>query len=365
MPKTYYELFMLPAKAVPLEIRATFRRYVARFRPLLTVPQLMGDRHFQQALNAYLVLSGPLRSQYDALLQHGVDTPLPPQLTGIFDALSETERNLIVARIATWRREMMEATHLLRLTMENHPDCAAAWALMGEIHLTFGRYADAVRSYQRAVNLDVNNPEYTKRLSHIEQAMDGIVELELESSPEEELLREERKRRWRFTALLCVFGIIVLLYAFISHVKTTPDNFLGIPWQTVWLQAIGVMLLLAGLAYGRILRPFEQEMVWNTMSAVEQGTPKNYPLGLILLVLSVASLWLAVVGFVVIALMEDDWPYSPLIMLGVAAVVNIGLAILLGVHHSPNVPALIFGGNLLCLGGIIGWWVGSFGISSS
>ena len=360
---------MLDPKASSREIHATFRRYVARYRPLITVPQLLGDSRFRDAINAYLVLQGPLRSQYDALLHAGNATILPPALQGQLEALGETERSLLVARIAIWRREMTEATHILRLTVERHPECATAWSLEGELHLTFGRLPEAIKSYQRAINLDANNPEYSKRLQHIQQVVDGKVELQLEASPAEEMLREERLRRWRFTALLSFFGLSVLVFAFVTlkallvHPHALESTFLNIPWHTVLLLAIGVMLLLAGLAYGRLIRPFEQEMVWSTMSAVERGMVTTYPLGLILLVLSVASLWLAVLGFVLVALMEDDWPYSSLIMLGVAALATIGLGILLGTHHHTYGIALIFGGNPLCLAGILGWWVGSMGMT--
>ncbi|HEX2950416.1 MAG TPA: tetratricopeptide repeat protein [Armatimonadota bacterium] len=356
--KSYYALLDLQPKATPGQIQAVFRRLVARYRPTLTVEQIFADPHFLDYLNAYLTISGELREEYDKALAHA--DRHHPYLPHPYDWLTAEAQHLLIARVAYWRREMVEAIHQLRLVLEQEPDSADAWALLGEIYLTVGRVADGIHAFQRAVHAAPHKTQFAERLQHAQEVADGKIDLQVEASPEEELLKEERRQRRGFTILLILLGIASLVYSFFLPLKTML-GFLDIAWPTVTLQAAGIMLLLGGLGYGRVIRPFEHVMIWSTIDTGDRGRIRHLPYALLLLVLTAASLWLAVLGFVVMALMDDEWPGSAAVMVSVCALVNIGFGTLLYLGNLPWGNAMVFGGNLLLIAAMLGWYVGSLG----
>ena len=103
MKKTYYELLNIQPTATTKEVQAVFRRIAARYRPTITVEQIFTDAHFHDYVNAYLTLQGESRAKYDTLLTSKGIPPKP------LDSLAARERGMLMARIAYWRREMLEA----------------------------------------------------------------------------------------------------------------------------------------------------------------------------------------------------------------------------------------------------------------
>lgn len=361
--KTYYELLHVTPKATPAQVQAVFCRYSARFRPTMTVEQIFTDTRFRDCVNAYLTLYGAERHAYDAALgkASGKEDAPPPALPRPYDALTDDERMLLMARIAYWRREMVEGIHLLRTLLERSPEDAAAWALLGEIYLAVGHLDDGQRAYQLAVESAPGNAVYAARLRHTQDAKAGKVALQIEPSPEQEMLREERKKRWLAMTIIALLGLAMLAVAYTRPLNTTTLGFLDIPWRVVAIQALGLAILFAALGYGRMLEPFERALVWSTTTAGDRGSLKNYPQGLLLLVLSVASIWVAVVGAIVMALMDDEWSPSTGTLLGVSVLVNVGLGAALYKLGLPWGYTCTFGGNLLVIAGMLGWWIGSLG----
>jgi hypothetical protein len=124
------------------------------------------------------------------------------------------------------------------------------------------------------------------------------------------------------------------------------------------------MTLMAGLGYGYFLDPFERRMIWSTLSAGDRGVIRNYPIGVLLVAFSATSLWFGILAMIVIAVMDDDWPLSTLILFGICALLNIGLAIFL--YSGPHLTwqtTFAFGGNLVLFSAVMGWWIGCMGNS--
>lgn len=362
---TYYDLLSVPPKATPIEVRAIFRRFVARYRPTITIDQLSNDQRFLRYVNAYLTLHGDHRFEYDELIAKMTDPQSPPPTPRPYDDLSAQERQLLMAQLGLWRQEMVETIHLLRSMLEKNTGNAEGWSLLGEVYFTIGRVNEGVNAYTRAVKADPENGKYATRLQHAQDAAAGKVQLQIEPSPEEELLREERQQRRRVMLAIALVGIAIIVFAFfrpINHHATL--GFLNIPWNVVFLQCLGTAVLLAGLGFGRVLEPFERALIWSSVAAGDRGTIQNYPIALLLLAMSAASLWLGVIGMVIIAIMDDEWRPSTLGMLGICIIQNLCLVSL--VHFGSHLSwgtTLIFGGNLLPIAGMFGWWLGSMGKS--
>jgi hypothetical protein len=359
-PPSYYTLLHLRRASSATAIEAGFRRVVARYRPTVSASQLLTDQRFLRLINAYLTLYGRGRGEYDVALvtwKAGTTLPTPEP----FAALSPLEQQLLTARLAYWRREMADVLHLLRQITGKDPGCAPAWALMGEFYLTVGRLEEGITAYEQAVASDPGYEVYAQRLQHAQAVLAGDAELEVESSPEEELLREERRARWRLTLPMLIAGVVVLLAPLLTRPVGTELGLLHIPWFRMLAQAAGILIIFLGLGYGRIIQPFEQVMIRSSVSAGDRGYRRSYPYALLLFVTSLASMWLTLVVLGIIAGLDEEWPGAPSLLIGVCIGATVALTSLLYGFHLPWGSMAIFGGNLLVPAGMLGWWFGSLG----
>ncbi|MHB9129891.1 MAG: J domain-containing protein [Armatimonadota bacterium] len=356
---TYYEILNITPHATPREVEASFRRFIARYRITLSVEELAGDKRFQQAQNAYLTLKSPLRVQYDNVL-HGSGLGAPTPL----DSMSPVARQLFLARIAYWRRESVQAMHLLRLLLEKEPQLAEGWALLGEINLTVGRLEEGIKAYERAVQAAPDTAAYSARLQHARDAQAGKVGLRIEASPQEELLREERRKRWSVTAVIAFIGLGIIGASFLLLLSGRGDfsGLLNLPWKIIGVQAAGLFVFMLALGYGRLIQSFERTMVWSSMAAGDRGHMRQYPYGIILFVTGAASMWLGTVTVIIMAMMEDEWPVSTIIMMLLCALLNAGLGAFLYLHHLPWGYTVAFGGNVPLMAAMLGWWMGTLGM---
>lgn len=356
--KNYYNLLMLQPKATSVEVEASFRRVIARYRPTLTVEQLFADPRFIERVNAYLTLKSPQRPQYDELLKRAATEEAKPPTP--LTHFSPTDTQIFMARIASWRREPIEAIHLLRSLLQKEPGHAAGWAMLGEVYFIVDRLEDGIQAYQNAVQAEPKNTTFSTRMQQAKDALVGKGRLKIELSPEEELLREERRKRWRVATAIMLIGAALIAYSFFPHRQF--EGAFYVPWISVGIQALGVFALFIGLGFGRIMQPFERVMLWSSMPAGDRGTVKSYPYGLILFVTAVPSLWLALLVLGIMAAMDEEWPTSPSIMLGVCLLLTLALTYVVycAFGHQNWVPTLIIGGNASVIAAMLGWWMGSF-----
>jgi hypothetical protein len=282
-----------------------------------------------------------------------------------WDEIDVRQRVLLTARISLWRREHVEGIHLLRSTLDRDPHFAEAWAMLGEFFLHIARLEEGVQAYERAVADAPEDASYAARLQHVRAALAGTVELQIEISPEEEMLIEERRQRKTVTSAILALAIFTLFVSFVLPLRPNPEA-LYVPWRAVIIQAIGMFLVFLALSYGRLLQPFEHVMLWSGMRAGDRGTIRNYPYALILLVATVPSMWFAFVALLIIAFMDEEWPVSPTIMLGACVLVNLLLVyfVFMLTGHAHWSGTLLVGGNALVLTAMLGWWLGSLGSMS-
>ncbi|HOF88454.1 MAG TPA: hypothetical protein PLZ36_10175, partial [Armatimonadota bacterium] len=329
-------------------------------RPTVPVLQLLTDRRFLRLLNAYLTVSGPDRKAYAyavATWKAGVTLPMPEP----YAELPPQERELLTARMAYWRREMADVLHILRQITGRDPRCAPAWALMGEFYLTVGRLEEGIQALEHAVAAAPAHEHAAARLAQARAALAGEVELQIEPSPEEEMLREERATRWRLTLPLLIAGGLVLVGPLLVRPAESELGLLALPWLRVFLTAAGILLAFFALGYGRIIQPFERVMIWSSVSASDRGSPRSYPYALIILVTAVASMWLTVIALGIIAALDEEWPGAPSLLIGACIGATVALAGLLAAFHLPWENTVVFGGNLPVIAGMLGWWFGSLG----
>jgi len=370
---TYYELFGLKVTASPLEVEMAFRHFITRYRTVADVEQLYNDPRLKRYLNAYLTLNGTLRARYnEALKQFGYFGKKlegkeiwgdVPEFTP-WDTLPGNDRRLLLARMAIWRRQMVSAVHILRSLLEREPQHAEGWALLGEAFFITDHLQDGVTAYHHALQADPYNADYQARLQQALQAIAGTGSIEIELSPEETLLHEERlRRRWAMAVGLLVGAGLLGASCHPAFHRLYPQA-LFIPWDGVFAQALGIFIVMLSLGFGRLIHPFERVMVLTALPVYDRGSLNNYPYGLLVLVTGAVSLWLAVTAVVILGLMDEEWPVSPTIMIGVCALANAALTMLVYIPTGAWSGQFVFGGNLLILAAMLGWWLGSLGTPS-
>ena len=362
---TYYELLLLTPRASGREVEIAFRRQAARYRLATTVDHLLDDPRFVQLINAYLTLSGPLRASYDATLPKTKGAKPPPEAAAPVPlvSLSAIDRRMLVARLALWRTEHVECIGYLRALLATEPGYAPGWAMLGETLLSINHADDALPALERAVALAPTVPSYAARLQHARDVQAGVAEYEPELTPEDLYARDVRRKRLAVAAVVGLLGLAIVAHALAAPLAPLP-NAMYVPWHTVGAEALGMLVCFFALGFGRLLQPFEQTMLLSSLPAGDRGRIRNYPYGLILLVMTVPSLWLAALVLLIMGAMDEEWPVSPTIMLGVCALAN-GLLTFL-VYRLPDMHdhwsgTLLIGGNALVLAAMLGWWVGSLG----
>lgn len=368
--QTYYEIFSLRPTATSLEIEASFRKLVARYRVTTPVEHLIDDKRFYRYLNAYLTLKGPLRIRYDEVTRqaraaaHHAETAKPDsEEMDAFARLSPLQQRLLIADMAIWRREMEDAIHQLRRVLEDYHTSAEAWALLGEVFFVTHRLDEGIASYERAIRHAPKNEKYQARLQHAQLARDGKVDLYIEPSPEEILLQEARRKRLSLTISLTLLGLLVIVASFLFPITPYPMS-LFVPWKTVAMQALGVFLIMLALAYGRLIRDFESVMVWSSLQAGDRGTLRQYPYGLLLFITGLISLVLSTVTLIIMAVMDEEWPLAPSLMMGLCLLVNWTLTAFYLTSPNPLMHehwtgTMLVGGNALVPAAMLGWWIGS------
>ncbi len=360
---TYYEYLDLPPNATADDVEMGFRWFLVRHRPAADVEQIFTSPSFRRYLNAYLTLKSPLRAHYDELLSQfqqaeksGKIWGNPPEFNPL-EELTPTERRMLIAQAAHWRRQSASAVHLLRLMLDREPGYAAGWALLGEVFFSIDHLDDGIRAYERAVQAVPRNGTYQARLQHALDAATGKIALEIEPSPEDLLLRKERKQRLRISIPV---GMLALSLLGMSGWRAVHElGFLFIPWNAVFVQMAGFSMLWWALGYGRLAPPYERVMLWATTSVFDRGRLNNYPTGLLLLVTGVSSMWLAVLTIFVLAYMDEEWPVAPSLMVGGCALGNVALILLMNAATGHWGELLLFGGNLPIIAAMLGWWLGS------
>jgi|GEM_PF-1684050 len=364
--ETYYDMLGIRPRATIREVEIAFCRWIARYRPTTESVQLFSDTRFQKYLNAYLTLRGTERVEHDALVAQPTVKGKPVKLPSPWEAFDERQRLLLRARIALWRREQVEGIHMLRAAVEKEADFAEGWAMLGEFYFAIDRLEEGIRAYEHAAKAAPENGDFAARLQRARDSLDGVGELEIEPSPEEELLREERRQRRAVTSAITGLGLVTLVAAFAFPIRPM-EGALFIPWRTVITLSLGMFVVFLGLSFGRLLEPFEHALLWSSLSAGDRGSLRNYPYGLILLVTAVPSLWLAAISLLIMASMDEEWPLSASLMLGVCAVVTLVLTLavyLTDAGHAHWTGTLLMGGNALVFAAMLGWWSGSLGRNS-
>lgn len=384
--KTHYEVMGLQQNCSPEEVRKRFRELARQYHP---------DRHpeyphyheiFVRITQAYEVLNdSSRRASYDLDLrdkarrdaaraaQYGArpTTPpsgnrpgarpngaTPPRTGPQARARREVDqRRQMVARMLEDARNAYSRGHLaeaLRLCKEvlQVQKVGGAYELMGDIYHRQGRLEEAVQAYTLAAQMVSNNGLVMAKLNRVIARLRTTQrEYDIPRAP-----RPSTGNLAGYKMAVASFGFALVLFLIVwgSGIAGNPraETVLG-AWTTTHLILLAATGFLSGaiLAVGAWIRPIDQELFFSTVG----GPRRSLPVGLLLTVVGALFFPLAIGVYLIIARMQEAISGSVLAILGTVAAVTLGFVF---AADKTLVQTLLFGGNVVWLTALCGWFIG-------
>jgi tetratricopeptide (TPR) repeat protein len=342
-----YETLGLPRSATNTQIRARYRQLVRGHHRELAPRDLLQDEQFREWTNAYLLLLGPERREYDRRLRQSRGREKPAE---VLSGLSEGRRLMIGAEAAFLQRKLNEALELAKSAVKLESRNGEAYTLLGDILREQGKYGNALTMYNYAIQFDPNNRRYWQRLEEVTALRDG------KALPKK--FRQELKSPLRrpLSVWLMVGLALVAVEASMLYLRGSwgPAGLLSLPVRFVYAAVVDGFLLGLALAATAMIGPFDDELLWYQVAGF--GT-ETTPIGVLIALPGIVFFWAAVVFYVIVSLLDEHFSLSVAIALGVCAAVTLGFSYLMPRESVRAVQML--GGNLVFLGFLVGWLFGS------
>ncbi len=365
---THYEVLGVARTATTEEIKRRFRDLARKWHPdVATSPD--ATERFKAINEAYRVLgNAQSRAQYDAELQleaqrkagpgrtpqtgrprteasHGTggskprgQSSGPPRRPVDPSSPQRVHRMLHEAEIAMQRMQLNEAAEICRTVLRLDRRNATAHEILGDICSIRGNVEAALAHYTIAVQLDPRNSRLRAKFERaaaedLARQHDGMATGQ-GSSPMKQAL-----------ALIFGLGMITVVVATVSTISVPPTSGEWIPWD--WTPAVFLGLPMAGAiaggvcSYAGILRPARSELLVTSSSRRNRSV---VPMGVILVLLSVACFWLAGLLYAAVAATQEALSRSILLAFLICAIL---VTMFAAVVQNALAPVLMFGGNMV------------------
>ncbi|GAB4454817.1 MAG: hypothetical protein OHK0029_09950 [Armatimonadaceae bacterium] len=314
-------------------------------------------------------------------------TQTPPPRAGTNQA-AEVARLVAEARNAFQRGKFLEARsraeQVVRITARN----AEAYEILGDVFRIQGKNDQAMNMYSMALQINPRNYSVMQRLERVARSS-GMA-----SSPGADRIffsnRDEPRQSYtpppRYTPppssysggyagsgaagdekqgigklLMGFFGyagvLLMILYVMLFPGEAPRGGAL-IPLVSTWNSTLLTVLISSGALLGATMtitgtiRRIDDELILGST-----GGRFAVPVGLIMIVVSVFSFYLAAVGYAVYAATQEA--FTRTIQWAFGAVLLVTL--ILGAVYTPgHIQVLLWGGNVVFLSFVIGWLLGDF-----
>jgi len=361
MPRTFYEDLGLKPGATKAEIKSAYRKLVLQHHPDRSKdPE--SKAIFLRITEANDVLSDPeARQRYDEQLELSARRVREEAERKATEERKKAEAERLKAERkatptgATVAEEVVrlqtlygsgrhsEAEKLAYAIMQLDPRQAIPYAVLADILRGRGYVNEAGKMYAYAAQMDPHNPVYQRRYEQLLSSSrvvtkHGNMRLEAEDN-----------------SILApmVGGGFTLLAAL--YVAFSPEKAMlkSIPVISSWTGGLMIMLFLAGVATGAGLAVGNLLDRFGVMSSSSSG--KSSPTA-ILGIVALVNFWVSVLLYVMIALGLRAFNFSTTrLMIGVSAT-----TLLLTVASIPSrsvhaSETFLWGGNLVYVGGLVGW----------
>jgi len=363
--------------ATPEQIRKRYRELVRRYHPDVN-PAPDAKEQFLRIQEAYQVLSDPERRRhYDALLrlQARSASPSAPRQTTqssstgragptrqtsqtrphSTDASAEARRAIYEAERAFLQGRLRDALHWARQATRLQPRHPQGYIIMGDVYRMQGHIDAALNAYTYALQLDPNNAD-------LQRKFERLASMARSAAPPAAPIRRVNlpmlllPAEWRLYAAQSLgWGTVLFLIALSATVPGEPAAlFRWLPMMAAWSLNLLLYMGLAGFLVGFLLSvsrwvaPLEDALPWRRYGA-------RLSLGGMMVLMATLCFPLTALLYTLYGLLQGGLNPSVSRTFSVVGVLTLlfGLA-----YPHDTLHTLLFGGNLLFLTHLAGWYLG-------
>jgi curved DNA-binding protein CbpA len=346
-PRNAYDLLGLPRSATREKIRARYQQLIRNYRREVAPRQLLEEERFRRLTNAYLLLAGPGRREYDRRLRQGGGREQPTDLVA---GLTEAGRLLVEAEAAYAQRKMNDAAELAREGVKGESRNADGYALLGDIFREQGKYNDAFTMYNYAIQFDPNSRRYWQLLEEASALREGRA---LPKRYRRERATPFNRPVWVWLTVAAVLAAIGLSTLYLRG-NWGGTGLFNIPAGLVYAALADGFLLGIVLAATSILMPFDDELISYQVSGF--GVEMT-PVGILVALPGVVFFWAAPVFYVIVAYLDEHASLSIATALFVCALLTAWLGLL--APEGAARAVYLLAGNFVFFGFLWGWLLGS------
>lgn len=362
--RNHYEILGLPKNASVADIKKHYRQLARKYHPDVAGDKAAAAKMFLRITEAYKTLVDPeKRWAYDSTLVE----PAPVRPPAATPRPSETARSAVYsqssraavrklikdAEMAFIKRRLNEAKGLCREALSQDRSCARAHAILGDIYRVQKRYDSAINEYNYAVQLQPGDMDSQKKL---EKLLDHMSPVKFSWDESEGKLSTQ-------AIVLNTIGwsIAVFLLFMISIYPGQPIAQLEI-YRLIWIKTwswnlIGIMFgegVLVGFLLGinGLVEHPDDELIF-------EGSNKTWaiiPTGMLLLVFGPVFFLGSAGIYLLFGFLQDTMSKTVLKVFLATGLIVFFSAML---YPKGANSVLLFGGNIVFTGMLLGWYSGS------
>jgi curved DNA-binding protein CbpA len=345
-PRNAYDLLGLPWSASPVQVRARYRQLIRSHQKDLATAELMNDEKFRRWTNAYLLLTGPERRDYDLRLRQSRGTEQPPDL---LSQLSQPRLMLVRAEAAFVRRRLNEASELAKEALKHEKRSAEGYALLGDIFREQASFDNAFTMYNYAIQFDPSSRRYWQLFQEVQALREGRA-VSRRYSRERPSAFNRPASAWVGVGLAVIFVELSILYL---RAHWGSPAFFGIPTNLIYTALGDGFMLGLVLAATAIIGPADDELLWYQVTGMGAEIT---PVGVFVALPGIVFFWAAPALYLLVGLMDEYFSFSIIVSLFVTGLAALSFGLLSPEDGRTAVYLLI--GNFIYLGFLVGWVVG-------
>ncbi len=312
----------------------------------------------------------------------------PPPRAKAASSGADTARLLAEAQAAFVRGKFVEARALCEQVIRRDRENGAAYEILGDVYRIQGKTDDAIAMYTMALQFSPRNHAVMERLERLARTnnnasggataqrvfFDNRVRgsssggtAQRAATPRSDnggTFARDKRPLGTLLGGVVGYGLAFMSIGYLAVADQKPINNTPILFGPIatWSPTLLIVMALAGALLGftmaatAAVRPIGDELILAGGGRGGRGGP-NVPLGLILIVLSFVSFYAAALLYTVIGALQESLTPS---LLRVFGVVVAAVLLLTAVYEPGRGQVLLFGGNVVFLALLFGWFLGDF-----
>jgi len=392
--RTHYQVLGVSETASIEEIKKQYRAMARKYHPDVN-PGPEAARQFSSIAESYRVLSdSETRRLYDAeraLKARMVTSPRTASTTAgpepspstapraSTTATQEAERLVQQAQASHVRGRHIEARNLAEQALRYNRRNAQAWEVLGDICRTQGRLDDALHNYSMAVQIEPRNATLQQKIERLARQPSGPRLTPGGYTPTPSARAQARRGAAGFAegpaavapekrplarvlmGFIGYFGSFLILLFTALQLDRGSLSLGALPFASSWSWPfIGCLFATGGLLGATMtitgaIRRIEDDLILSGGSSDH----KAMPIGIFVLAMGSLFFWAGVALHIAISAIQEALTPSLLRLYGVLALMTLLFASVWGVADG-FLQTMLWGGNVLFIGFVIGWLLGDF-----